>query len=223
MRAYWWKILSLVLIGYSIFAGFLTDVPALPIINETIRTLYYHLPMWFTMFTLYTISVVYSIKYLSKSQIKDDLVAVESVNVGIVFCFFGLVTGMIWGNFTWGDPWPNDPKLNGSAIATLMYLAYLVLRNALEEEQKRAKISAIYNIFAFPVMIVLMYILPKTTDSLHPGAGGNSGFGQFDMEGHMRLVLYPAAIGWILFGVWLLTLRYRVRKIEYQKHNIDNE
>jgi heme exporter protein C len=222
MKQYWWKILSLLLIGYSIFAGFLTDVPALPIIHETIRNLYYHLPMWFTMFTLYTISVVYSIKYLSKNQYKDDLIAVESVNVGIIFCFFGLITGMIWGNYTWGDPWPNDPKLNGSAIATLMYLAYLVLRNALEEEQKRAKISAIYNIFAFPVMIVLMYILPKTTDSLHPGAGGNSGFGQFDMEGHMRLVLYPAAVGWILFGIWLLTLRFRIRKIEYQKINTDH-
>jgi len=221
MKQYWWKVLSLLLIGYSIFAGFLTKVPALPIINETIRILYYHLPMWFAMFTLYFISVVYSVKYLSSNRPSHDLIAVESVNVGILFCFLGLGTGMLWGNFTWGDPWPNDPKLNGSAIATLMYMAYLVLRNALEEEQKRAKISAIYNIFAFPVMIVLMYILPKMTDSLHPGNGGNSGFGQFDMEGFMRLVLYPASLGWILLGIWLLTLRYRIRKLEYQKINSD--
>ena len=101
-----------------------------------------------------------------------------------------------------------------------MYLAYLVLRNALEEEQKRAKISAIYNVFAFPIMIVLMYILPKTTDSLHPGAGGNSGFSQFDMDGAMKLVLRPTAVGWILLGVWLMSLRYRIRKLEYQKDTI---
>lgn len=214
MRDYWWKILSLLLILYSLIAGILGPVPVLPIVNETIWVLYYHLPMWFAMFTLYFISIVYSIRYLSSNKREHDMMAVESVNVGVIFCFFGLASGMIWANFTWGDPWPNDAKLNGSAIATLMYLAYLVLRNALEEEQKRAKISAIYNIFAFPIMIVLMYILPKTTDSLHPGSGGNSGFGDFDMDNAMKMVLYPAAIGWILMGVWLTQLRFRLRKLE---------
>lgn len=215
MKKYWWKILGLLLVLYSVVVGLLGPVPVLPIVNETIRILYYHLPMWFAMFTLYAISVVYSVKYLSSANPRHDLIAVESVNVGVIFCFFGLVSGMIWANFTWGDPWPKDAKLNGSAIATLVYLAYLVLRNALEEEQKRAKISAIYNIFAFPIMIVLMYILPKMTDSLHPGAGGNSAFGDFDMDGSMRVVLYPAAVGWILVGTWLMTLRYRLRIHEY--------
>jgi len=57
--------------------------------------------------------------------------------------------------------------------------------------------------------------LPKTTDSLHPGSGGNTAFGEFGMDGNMRMVLYPAAIGWILIGIWLMQLRYRIRKIEY--------
>ncbi|SFB81794.1 heme exporter protein C [Parapedobacter composti] len=216
MKSYWWKILGLLLLLYSIIMGLLGPVPALPIVHETIRNVYFHVPMWFTMFTLYVISVVCSVKYLSSGNPKDDIIAVESVNVGIIFCAFGLISGMLWANFTWGDPWPNDPQLNGSAIATLMYLAYLVLRNALEEEQKRARISAIYNIFAFPIMIVLMYILPKTTDSLHPGAGGNSGFGEFDLDGMMKVVLYPASLGWILVGIWIMTLRFRIRKLEYQ-------
>lgn len=215
MKQNWWKALGALLVLYSLIVGILGPVPVLPIVNETIRILYYHLPMWFAMFTLYAISLVYSIRYLVNQKPEHDLIAVESVNVGIIFCFFGLVSGMIWANYTWGAPWPNDPKLNGSAIATLMYLAYLVLRNALEEEQKRAKISAIYSIFAFPVMIVLMYILPKSTDSLHPGSGGNTAFGQFDMDGSMRMVLYPAAVGWILLGLWMTQLRFRIRKLEY--------
>ncbi|HZH54646.1 MAG TPA: cytochrome c biogenesis protein CcsA [Sphingobacteriaceae bacterium] len=210
---HWWKALSVLLILYSLIAGLLGSVPALPIVNETIRLLYYHLPMWFAMFTLYLISVIYSIRYLNSGKLEHDHIAVESVNVGIIFCGLGLATGMLWANFTWGDPWPNDAKVNGSAIATLMYLAYLVLRNALEEEQKRAKIGAIYNIFAFPVMIVLMYILPKMTDSLHPGSGGNSGFGEFDLNNSMKLVLYPASLGWILMGLWLTQIRYRIRRL----------
>src|SRR5690606_10334083 len=215
MKNFWWKALGVILILYSLIAGILGAVAALPIVNETIRIRCYHLRMWFAMFTLDLVWLVYSIRYLMSNKIEHDLVAVESVNVGVIFCFFGLASGMVWANFTWGDPWPNDPKLNGSAIATLMYLAYLVLRNALEEEQKRAKISAIYSIFAFPVMIVLMYILPKTTDSLHPGSGGNSGFGEFDMDGSMKMVLYPASVGWILLGLWLTQLRYRIRKLEH--------
>jgi len=177
--------------------------------------------MWFAMVTLYLISVIFSIKYLNSGKPEDDLMAVEAVNTGIMFCAMGLFTGMLWANITWGDAWPNDPKLNGSAIATLMYLAYLVLRNALEEEQKRAKISAVYNIFAFPVMIVLLYILPKLTDSLHPGSGGNGTFGDLDMNNQMRPVFYTSVIGWILIGVWVFTLRYRLRLLENKKNQID--
>ena len=145
--------------------------------------------------------------------------AVEAVNTGVVFCFLGLISGMLWANITWGDFWPNDAKLNGAAISTLMYLAYLVLRNSIEEEQKRAKISAVYNVFAFPVMIVLLFILPRMTDSLHPGNGGNPGFGGYDLDNNMRLVFYPAVLGWMLMGVWIMTIRYRIRTIE----NIHND
>lgn len=214
MTKNWWKLLASVLVLFSITGGLLLDVPHLPILHESIRNLYFHVPMWFTMIVLFTISVVYSIKYLSTGNENHDLVAVESVNAGIIFTLLGLLTGMIWANFTWGSPWPDDPKLNSAAIASLMYLAYIVLRNSLDEEQKRARISAIYNIFAYPVMIVLLFVLPRMTDSLHPGNGGNPGFGAYDLDSQMRYVFYPAVLGWILIGVWIMTLRYRIRKIE---------
>jgi len=172
--------------------------------------------MWFTMIFLYLLSVINSIKYLSSADEKHDFIAVETVNTGIVFGFLGLGTGMIWANFTWGAPWPNDPKLNGSAISTLMYLAYIVLRSSIDESQKRAKISAIYNIFAFPIMVVLLFILPRMTDSLHPGNGGNPGFNSYDLDSNMRLVFYPAVIGWILLGVWISNIRYRIRLLQHK-------
>ena len=155
----WWKIVAAVLVIYSVVGGLLIQVPKLAILNESIRNLYFHVPMWFSMIVIYTVSVVYSIKYLNSNNEKFDLIAVESVNTGLIFSLAGLLTGMIWAKFTWGDYWPNDPKLNSAAIATLMYLAYIVLRSSLDEEQKRAKISAIYNIFAYPIMVVLIFVL----------------------------------------------------------------
>ena len=129
----WWKILASVLVLYTIIGGLLIEVPRLPILNETIRNLYFHVPMWFSMVILYLISVIYSIKFLNSGNEKDDLIALESVNTGIICGFIGLATGMMWAKFTWGTFWTNDPKLNGSAIATLMYLAYIVLRSSIEE------------------------------------------------------------------------------------------
>ncbi len=210
----WWKILGIVLVFYTLIAGFLFKVPAKVILNESIRNVYFHVPVWFAMLALFGISIYYSIKYLRTNNEIYDLVAVEAINTGILFYIFGLVTGMLWAKFTWGEAWSGDPKQNSAAIAFLIYCAYLVLRSSVEEDQKRAKISAIYNIFAFPIMIVLLFVLPRLTDSLHPGNGGNPAFGKYDMDSQMRIVFWPACLGWILISVWIATLRFRIRSLE---------
>ncbi len=209
----WWKILGCVLVLYSTIAGFLADVPKLPILHESIRNLYFHVPMWFGMIVLFAVSVFNSIKYLRSNDPNDDLKAVESINTGIIFGVLGIVTGAIWAKFTWGQAWSFDVKQNYAAIALLLYFAYLILRNAIDEEQKRAKISAIYNIFAFPMMVVLLFVLPRLADSLHPGNGGNPGFNSYDLDSRMRAVFYPACLGWILIGYWIYTLLFRLRAL----------
>ncbi len=212
--------MAVLLVAYTMVAGFLLPVPKLPILHETIRNVYFHVPMWMAMFVVFGISVFYSVKYLSTGKEQYDLVAIESVNTGIIFYILGLLSGMLWARYTWGDYWSNDPKQNSAAIAFLLYCAYLVLRNAIDEEQKRARISAIYNIFAFPVMVVLLLILPRLTDSLHPGNGGNPAFGKYDMDSAMRAVFYPACVGWIFLAVWVATLRYRIRLIENKNNSL---
>ncbi|WP_129714496.1 cytochrome c biogenesis protein CcsA [Pedobacter sp. SYP-B3415] len=210
----WWKILAVILVIYSTVAGFLMPVPRLAILNETIRNLYFHVPMWFAMIVLFSISVWYSVRFLSTGAESDDVRAVESANAGIVFGLLGLITGALWAGYTWGEFWSFDPKQNFAAIAVLLYFAYFVLRNAIDEEQKRGKISAIYNIFAFPMMVVLLFVLPRLQDSLHPGNGGNPGFNSYDLDSRMRAVFYPACLGWILVGYWVYSLRFRLRILE---------
>ena len=222
MKSNWWKILAILMVLYTIFAGFLLPVPKLVILNETIRSLYFHVPIWFAMLFLMGVSVYQSIQYLGNNQLKNDITAVQSAHVGMVLSVIGILTGMMWAKYTWGTWWTTDTKLNGVAITFLIYMAYFVLRNSIEDEQKKARISAIYNIFAFVMMLVFVMILPRMNASLHPGNGGNPAFGKFDLDNTMRLVFYPACIAWILIGIWLMQLRVRIakfkRKIEYDEN-----
>jgi len=191
-------------------------VPRLPILHETIRNMNYHVALWFAMFVILTISVVNAVRYLIKPVAKFDHYSVETANAGILLGLLGVITGSIWAKFTWGDWWTNDPKLNGAAVAMLIYLAYLILRGSLSDEQQRGKISAIYNIFAFSMLLPLLYILPrlKGVDSLHPGNGGNPAFSSLDLDNNIRKVFYPAIIGWTLLGLWIASLKIRIKTIE---------
>lgn len=209
----WLKIAGIVLVIYVHIGGMLFDVPRLNILNETVRALYFHVPMWFSMVLLYLTSVYYAIKYLRNPLHESDLKSVEFANVGTAFGILGMLTGMLWANYTWGSPWHGDPKQVGAGISLLVYLAYFVLRGSLDNQEQKARLSAVYNIFAFAAMIPLIFIIPRLTSSMHPGSGGNPGFNAYDLDSRMRLVFYPAVIGWFLIGFWIATLRIRTRVI----------
>lgn len=213
-RLAWWKILTIILLYYTVIGGFLFPVPRLHILNESIRMNYFHVPMWFTMMFLFTYSVWASIQYLRTQDMVYDDKAAESVKVAFFFGGLGLVTGMLWGNATWGTFWTSDPKLNNTAIGLLIYSAYFILRGSLEDEIQRGRLSAVYNIFSYTVFIPLIYILPRMTDSLHPGSGNNPTFRLFDTSHDMKLVVYTAIIAFILLGWWFLTIFLRVRALK---------
>ena len=157
--------------------------------------------------------IVYSILYLRKPDFRHDIYASSCAKTGILMGVLGLITGAIWATYTWGEPWSNDPKQIGVAIALLIYFAYLVLRNAITDIDKRAKISAVYNIFAYFIYLPLIMILPRLVESLHPGGKGvegNPGLNGADLDATMRLVFWPAVIGWTLLGTWITSLNIRI-------------
>lgn len=222
MRGSWWKLGAASLVLYALIAGLSFEVPRLVVLNETIRNLYYHVGMWFAMLALFMGSVVFSIRYLRKPVEALDEKAESAAAVGLLLGILGLLTGMVWARFTWGTFWTNDPKLNGTAISLLAYLAYFVLRGSMEDPMQKARISAVYNIFAFVIMIVFIQVLPRLTDSLHPGNGGNPAFGQYDLDNNMRLVFYPAMIGWIGLGYWIWELRSRWKALRRSHSDLND-
>jgi len=169
--------------------------------------------MWFGMMILFTVSVVYSIKHLGNPTLVSDIYAAQYAKTGILFGVLGLITGAIWANFTWGEPWSNDPKQLLAAIALLIYAAYFVLRNSIPDIDKRAKVAAVYNIFAFAMLFPTLWIIPRMVESLHPGGQGgqgNPGMGGKDLDATMRIVFWPAVFGWTLLATWITTLRIRL-------------
>ena len=210
----WWKILALVLIAYSIVAGFIVEVPVLPVIGQTIRNVFFHVGMWFVMIIIMGVSFVYSLKYLSGFTMKNDIYAAEAANVAMLFGILGICTGMLWARATWGVFWVRDPKLDGAAVGLLIYFAYFILRGSLDEEQKRARISAVYNIFAFILLILFLIILPRLAkESIHPGKDANPVL-PMNLDPNMRIVFYPAIVGWIMLSVWILHLRVRYAQLK---------
>lgn len=187
--------------------------PYRKILYETIRNLFYHVPLWFGMLIILFASMVYGIMYLVTKKSQYDYISLSLTQVGILYGMLGLLTGAIWATWTWGEPWSGDVKQNMSAVAMLIYLAYLVLRYSFDDYEIQARISSVYNIFAFATLIPLLFVIPRLYDSLHPGNGGNPGFGGEDLDNTMRMVFYPSIIGWTLLGVWLASLAYRYMKL----------
>ena len=188
--------------------------PFQPNIMESIRNLMLHVPMWFTMFLLMGISFAQSIRTLRLGGDPDrDLRAVASVKVGLWFGVLGLLTGSLWARFTWGAWWVDDPQLNGAFVTVMVYAGYLVLRGSVQDSKLRSRLSAVYNLFGFCLLVVLLMVLPRFTESLHPGKGGNPAFSSYDLDSALRAAFYPAVLGWMILGTWMYSLQLNMERL----------
>ncbi|MFN6038208.1 MAG: cytochrome c biogenesis protein CcsA, partial [Bacteroidota bacterium] len=106
------KISGGILVLYSVIAGFLVPVPDVNRLSESIRNVYFHVPMWFSMIALLSYSFVKALQYLSSSSLEHEISSSQSAMASIPFALIGLVTGSVWAKFTWGTYWTDDPKLN---------------------------------------------------------------------------------------------------------------
>ncbi len=195
------------------------------VLYESIRNLLFHVPMWFAMTLLLTFSFAYAIAYLRTFNPVYDAIAAATANAGILFGLLGFVTGALWGNFAWGalNKWLlQDTKILGALIGILLYMAFFVLRGALSDDEKRARISSVYNIFAWVMFIVFIYVTPRMTQTLHPGNGGNPAFSSYDLDSHLRMVFYPAVIGWMLIGLWISSLQVRYHLLKEKRYDQEN-
>jgi heme exporter protein C len=217
------KIGTAALLGYVFSLGLLGEVPALEVLNETIRNLYFHVPLWFAMILILMGSLVASVAYLRSGRSYWDDVASSLAGVAIVFGLLGFATGMLWGHYTWGKLGAflfSDPKTLGAMLGLLTYGAYFVLRGSVDDADKAARLSAVYSIFAYSLLIFFIFVFPRMSgvDSLHPGNGGNPGFSAYDLDDRMRMVFYPAVLGYTGLAWWIAQLHWRLKGLRRRLH-----
>ena len=226
-----YKASAVVLLLYGLIHGLTMVIPRIPILDQTWRNLFYHVPMWYAMLVMVFTSAGYSISYLNTQDQKKDSQAGAVAAVGIMFGVAGLVTGSVWSRVTWyatlhsTDPgawWGWDPKPTFALIAVLMYAAYFLLRGSIDEPVQKARISAVFNIFAAALILPLYYILPKVLGGLHPGSGEEGMLATLaSLNAGTRIVLYPTAIGFILLGFWITELITRLETAERKINDLD--
>lgn len=220
------------LLSYVIILGLTATIPYQSSINgQTSRNVFFHVPMWFAMmFMMYT-STVHSIRFLNKGDLNQDAKATAGANTGIFFGILGLVTGIVWARVTWCSAlpdnsfaawWPWDPHQTTALICILIYLGYFVLRRSFDEPVRRAKISAVYNVFAAATIIPLFYVIPKAVGGLHPRSGTDEG-SISSMGGGYSHIFWPAAIAFLLLSIWIFDTLARINQVQLAAEEMEED
>ncbi|WP_406657181.1 cytochrome c biogenesis protein [Methanolobus sp. ZRKC2] len=186
------------------------------VLDSSFRIFYFHLPIAFTSYLAFFIVFIASIFQLKQSSRKWDMIALSSAEVGVVFAFLVLVTGSIWAKATWGWYWIWDTRLTTSLVLLLVYLAYLMLRQAIEEPEKRARLAAVFGIVGF-VSVPLSFFSVRLWRSAHPLMFGGSAYGSSGggLEGTtLQLTLLINFVAFIMLFVTMLSYRINNEKMK---------
>ncbi len=197
------------------------ELPVVPGLEEKARLIFFHVPTaWLSVIAFLT-GMVYSIRYLRKRDPLDDLRSSAAAGLGLLFCILATLTGAIWAKFNWGSFWNWDPRETSIFVLLLIYGAYFSLRAAVENQEKRSTLSAVYSILAAVTVPFFIFVLPRITSGLHPGSKGDpEGAGpvvQFQMSPNMRVIFFASLIAFTLLFVWMFQLRVRAGKLEMER------
>ena len=121
------------------------------------RILFFHVPAWWTAGLAVMLSAGTSVAYLWTGKLRYDAISVSVTEVAVVFLCIGMVTGSIWARIIWGVWWTWDTRLTSAFVCVLLYSGYLLLRNGISDPTQRAKISAVFNLFAFADVPIVWY------------------------------------------------------------------
>jgi heme exporter protein C len=198
-------------------AAFLWPEPAQGFLGESSRIVFFHVPCAWTASLAFLVAAGYSIAYLASRNPWHDDVAAASVKLGLLFAILALVTGSLFAKIMWGAYWNWDPRESSFLLLLFLYAAYLFLRAAIEDPERRARLSAAYALFAAVLMPFLVFVAPRVTQSLHPQTVINPQ-GKILMDTPTKVVFFGGLVGFSALFLWMLSLESRVARMARQQN-----
>jgi heme exporter protein C len=216
------KVLKWLLLPYMtaiVIGAFLWPAPAQGFIGESSRIVFFHVPCAWTAALAFLVAAGYSVAYLARRNPLHDDVAAGAVRLGLLFAVLALVTGALFAKIMWGAYWNWDPRESSFLLLIFLYAAYLFLRAAVEDPERRARMSAAYALFAAVLMPFLFFVAPRVTSSLHPQTVINPQ-GKILMDGPTKAVFFGALIGFSGLFFWMLSLEARAARLERRERTL---
>ncbi|MBM4178631.1 MAG: hypothetical protein FJ211_04785 [Ignavibacteria bacterium] len=192
-------------------------------LEERARIIFFHVPMSWVAIIAFLVSMIFAITYLRKRDIMDDDVSTSAASVGTLFTLLATVTGSVWAKFNWGSFWNWDPRESSIFILLLIYAAYFLLRSAIEDPERRARLSALYSVLAFLTAPFLIFVLPRLVPGLHPGSADDTNAGPLlspkssDINLTKQIVFGLALFAFTMVYFWLMNLHVRTTRVIRQR------
>lgn len=206
------KLLLLPYMAAVIAAAFLWPEPAKGFIGESSRIVFFHVPCAWTASLAFLVAAGHSLSYLLRRNVRNDAVAHAAIRLGLLFAILTLVTGSVFARIMWGSFWNWDPRQSSYLLLVFLYSAYLFLRASLDDPERRARIAAVYALFAAVLMPFLVFVAPRVTASLHPQTVINPE-GKILMDTPTKTVFFAALAGFSALFFWMLSLDVRAGRI----------
>ncbi len=184
--------------------------------DETLaqRIIYFHVPSAWLSMLAFGITMIASIAYLVNNKRVWDSVAVSSAEIGITFTLAATASGSLWAKPAWNTWWTWDPRLTTYTIVFLLYIAYFMLRSAMEDPARRARFAAVYGIFAF-LSVPITFMSIRWWRTIHPVLTDSKNFG---LSRGMLPIFFGSLTAFTIF--YFVLLAYRVR-LERTREQVD--
>ncbi len=196
----------------TIWAAFLWARPAANFVGQSSRIVFFHVPMAWVATLAFFMAAIQSALFLKKRNIEHDEAAASAAQLGLVFCLLATITGSIFARVMWNSYWNWDPRETSIVLLLLVYGAYVGLRSAIEDPERRAALCAAYALIAFVTVPFLMFAVPRMYASLHPDTVINPR-GKVEMSSDIRLVFFSSTILFTIFFFWIYALERKIARV----------
>ena len=207
-------LLSLLFLSAGLYTGLVVSPPDY-YQGEVVRIMYIHVPFAEAAMAAYTVLFAGSLWYLWKRDPVIDNMCHAAAGIGILFTSVALITGSIWAKPTWNTWWTWDPRLTTAAVTELIYIAYFMLRQGIEDPGRRARFGAVYTVLG-AISAPITFFAIRLFRTIHPvviGSGDPSAQGTFAMSAGMKLAFFFALFAFTIIFVDLFWNRIRMGRL----------